>query len=176
MARTLRPRVYLAIGRFGRSRLVRRAHPALYRRFHGAAFLGRSMGCLTVLLHTTGARSGRPRTAPLYAFPSLDGPGAGTGRDDPWPPDTGRPPRLVVVASNGGRGSPPAWYRNLRAHPGAVVEEGTRRWGVRAREAVGAERGQLWHAIAAAYPGFDAYQAVTADEIPVVVLEPIVGG
>jgi deazaflavin-dependent oxidoreductase (nitroreductase family) len=164
MAHRLPPRVNLAIGWIGRSRFVRRAHPALYRRFHGAAFLGRSMGCLTILLHTTGAKSNRPRTAPLYAFPAGDGPGAARA---------GGPRRLAVVASNGGHGNPPAWYRNLREHPGAVVEEGSRRWAARARVTAGEERERLWRAITAVYPGYDDYQAVTAAQIPVVVLEPI---
>jgi deazaflavin-dependent oxidoreductase (nitroreductase family) len=80
---------------------------------------------------------------------------------------------LAVVASNGGAGRPPAWHRNLRAEPVAVVEDGPRRWTARARVAEGAERTALWRSITAAYAGFDDYQARTPEPIPVVVLEPI---
>jgi deazaflavin-dependent oxidoreductase (nitroreductase family) len=168
VTRRLPSRVYLLIGRIGRNRLVRRLHPALYHRFHGAAFLGRSMGCRTILLHTTGGRTGRPRTAPLYAFPVGEAPGAARAATG-----AGSAPTLAVVASNGGLGHPPAWYRNLRARPVAIVEDGDRRWSARARDVAGGERDRLWHLVNAAYPGYEAYQALTTDEIPVVVLEPL---
>jgi deazaflavin-dependent oxidoreductase (nitroreductase family) len=168
VTRRLPRRAYLAIGRLSRTRIVRRLHPVLYHRFHGAAFLGRTLGCRTIVLHATGARSGEPRPVALYAFPVPDAPGAASAS-----PAAGSAARLAVVASNGGAGHPPAWYRNLRAHPGAVVEDGPHRWAVRARDAEGDERGRLWAVITAAYPGYDDYQARTARPIPVVVLEPV---
>ena len=55
-----------------------------------------------LLLTTTGARSGLPRTTPLLY--STDG------------------DRLVVIASKGGEPTHPDWYHNLLAHPEATVE------------------------------------------------------
>jgi len=85
-------------------------------------------------------------------------------------------PAFIPGVNADPEGHPPAWYRNLRVHPGAVVEEGSRRWLVSARDAAGEEREQLWRAITAVYAGYEAYQAVTAGEIPIVVLEPITEG
>lgn len=167
MTRRLPQRAYLAIGRLSRSRFVRTMHPLLYRRFRGAAFLGRTLGCRTIVVHTTGARTGAPRAAALFAFPVPDAPGAATAATP------GRPAPLAVVASNGGGGRPPSWYRNLRAHPAVVVEDGPVRWVARARDAAGEERARLWTVITAAYPGYDDYQARTPAEIPVVVLDPV---
>jgi deazaflavin-dependent oxidoreductase (nitroreductase family) len=171
VTRRLPRRVYLAIGRLSRTRFVRRFHPVLYRRFHGAAFLGRTLGCRTVVLHATGARSGAPRPVALYAFPVPDAPGAASASAA-----VGSAVPLAVVASNGGAGHPPAWYRNIRAHPDVVVEDGPDHWVVRAREAAGDERERLWAVIAGAFPGYEDYQARTAGPIPVVVLEPASDG
>ena len=165
-------RAYRAIGRLSRTRFLQRVHPALYHRFHGAAFLGSSLGCRMILLHTTGARTGLPRTVALFAFPAEVGtaePGAParltSGSEDP--------PALVVIASNGGAGHPPAWHANLRMHPAVLVEEGSRTWVARAREAAGIERSRLWRSVNDAYPGYDQYQAATPHPIPVVVLDAV---
>ena len=74
-----------------------------------------------LLLTTTGARSGLPRTTPLLY--STDG------------------DRFVVIASKGGEPTHPDWYHNLLAHPEAAVEGWERRpFPVRAQVAQGAER------------------------------------
>lgn len=109
-------------------------------------------GAPICLLTTSGRRSGRRRTVPLLYV--ADG-------DD-----------LVVVASRGGMGSHPAWYLNLLADPVASVQVAAATRRVRARDAAEAERRRLWPALTAAYPHFDAYQARTARQIPVVVLSP----
>jgi deazaflavin-dependent oxidoreductase (nitroreductase family) len=44
---------------------------------------------------------------------------------------------------------------------------------VRAREAAGEERHQLWEMMAAAYPDYESYQRRTDRTIPVIVLEPL---
>jgi deazaflavin-dependent oxidoreductase (nitroreductase family) len=97
----------------------------------------------TLLLTTTGARSGRPRVASL-AF-GWDG------------------ASLIVIASKGGAAHHPAWYFNLRAHPRVRVEH---RGGIEqriAREATGAERDALYARMAADFANFDAYQQRAAD-------------
>jgi deazaflavin-dependent oxidoreductase (nitroreductase family) len=111
-----------------------------------------SMGpAQTLLLRTTGARSGRPRSVPL-AYVTR-------GQD------------LVLIASKGGHPRHPAWYHNLRSHPEATIEIRGRREAVIAREAEGAERVKLWEQAIEFYPGYAAYQERAGSRrIPVMVL------
>ncbi len=114
--------------------------------------LGTRLRHHVVLLTTTGARSGLPRTVPLLAL--LEG-------DD-----------VVLVASKGGHPQHPGWYMNLRANPRVTVTLGGRSSARIAREADGAERETLWQKIIEHFPGYADYQARTARRIPVVVLSP----
>lgn len=107
----------------------------------------------TLLLDHVGRKSGRTFTTPLLYLE--DG------------------PDLVVVASQGGLPHNPQWYANLLAHPDTTVRvarEGRRQ--VRAREAVGDERTDLWPRLVELYADFANYQAWTERTIPVMVLEP----
>lgn len=108
----------------------------------------------TVLLTTTGAKSGKPRKASL-AFMYRG--------DD-----------MVIIASKGGAPHHPAWYHNLKSDPRVVVQT---RAGVEdriAREVEGEERDKLFETMAATYTNFAAYQArATNRKIPVVVLSRI---
>lgn len=106
----------------------------------------------TLLLTTTGRRSGNPIVMPLIY-------GAAGGN-------------YVVVASKGGAPKHPGWYLNLAAHPDVEVQILARRFRAAARTASGAERAELWKQMAAIYPPYNDYQARTDREIPVVVLEP----
>jgi deazaflavin-dependent oxidoreductase (nitroreductase family) len=110
-------------------RWVTRLHAWVYRR-SGGRFLGRMGGQPVLLLQTTGRRSGRTRTTPVQYL--ADG-------------DT-----FVVVASNAGAARPPAWYLNLRADPHARVDIGPRTVDVRAHEATGQERAELWQRLTTA--------------------------
>jgi len=74
-------------------------------------------GATLLLLHTTGAKSGQERVAPLVY--RRDG------------------ENLVVFGSKGGAPSHPDWYRNLVANPKASVEVGTDRFDVVAHTAEG---------------------------------------
>jgi deazaflavin-dependent oxidoreductase (nitroreductase family) len=114
----------------------------------GGMFEGRNM----LLLHTTGKRSGAPRTSPLVYRPH----GA-----DGW----------VVFASFGGAPKDPAWFANLVADPDVTIEVGTDTVDVRARVAEGAEHEELWSAQKAEVPTFADYEAKAGRTIPVVVLE-----
>lgn len=113
----------------------------------GGVFEGQPL----LLLTTTGARSGLPRTNPAVYLPD--------GED-----------RLAVFASNGGAPAAPAWYHNLAARPEATVEVGDRAYRVRAREATGAERERLWDRQVAADPQFADFQERAGRRIPVLVL------
>lgn len=106
----------------------------------------------TLLLTTTGRRSGKPIVMPL-----IYGEAGGN---------------YVVVASKGGAPKHPGWYLNLAAHPDVEVQILARRFQATARTASGAERAELWKQMAAIYPPYNDYQAKTDREIPVVVLEP----
>jgi deazaflavin-dependent oxidoreductase (nitroreductase family) len=106
-----------------------------------------------MLLTTTGAKSGQPRTTPLVHTRSGDD--------------------LVIIASKGGDPKHPAWYHNLVANPTVEVEVGTDRYSATARVAEGDEREALWKAQAALMPNFDEYQEKTTRQIPVIVLERV---
>jgi len=78
----------------------------------------------------------------------------------------------IVVASNGGAGVDPAWWKNLQATPEAAIELGRRTVPVRARLADRTERARLWPRLVAANPPYATYQAAVSTDIPVVLLEP----
>jgi len=79
----------------------------------------------------------------------------------------------VVLAMNGWDEGEPAWWRNLEAHPDAVVQlKGQPARAVRARRAEGEERDRLWQRWAAIDEGLDAYAASRSADTPVVVFEP----
>ena len=131
-------------------RIVGGIHRRVYQLTGGK--VGGQIGKLPVLLlTTTGRKSGQPRTQPL-AYTK-----AGHG--------------YAVIASKGGAAHDPLWYLNLRAIPLADVTIGRETRKVRARDAEGEEREQLWRALADLYPGYDRYAQKTSRRIPVVVLE-----
>jgi deazaflavin-dependent oxidoreductase (nitroreductase family) len=122
---------------------------AVYRAT-GGRVLGSFDGNPVLLLHHVGRRSGERRVTTLLYL--RDG-------DD-----------LVIVGSMGGTPKHPAWFHNLTAQPETEVEVGHERRRVRARVADVAEREALWPRLVESYPAFDAYQARTEREIPVVIL------
>ncbi len=81
-------------------------------------------------------------------------------------------PNLAVVASNAGADTDPAWWRNLQATPGAVVELGRAERAVVARLATPEERVRIWARFTAAQPSYLEYERAAARPIPVIVLEP----
>jgi deazaflavin-dependent oxidoreductase (nitroreductase family) len=114
----------------------------------GGAFEGTPM----LLLHTTGAKTGRERVNPLVYQQDGD--------------------RLVIFASKGGAPTNPAWYHNLLADPDVVVEVGTDTQRRRATVADGEERERLWARQKELIPSFADYEARSSRQIPVVVLHP----
>jgi deazaflavin-dependent oxidoreductase (nitroreductase family) len=145
-------RFYWLIGKIGTSRLVTRVHPPVYRLTGGRWLVGRQLGVRTIIVTTTGRRSGKVREIPLFAFE--DG------------------PRLVVIGSYMGRPEEPAWVGNLAAHPVTTVRMGRDVRPMRARIAEGDERDRLWALAVRGYPGYEDYASWTTRRIPVVVLEP----
>jgi F420H(2)-dependent quinone reductase len=106
-----------------------------------------------LLLTTTGRKSGERRDVALNYLPDGDS--------------------YIVVASYAGEDRDPAWWRNLKADPNAVMRVGGKRLGVRAREADGPERERLWARIVATDPAYNDYQHRTKRRLAVVVLQPI---
>jgi deazaflavin-dependent oxidoreductase (nitroreductase family) len=114
---------------------------------HGQ-FTGDMAGRGLLILTTTGARSGEPRSVVL-----------GYGRHGG---------QLVVIASDNGAPKAPDWYDNLLANPTATIElAGPERFEVRATTARPEERDEL----AKALPYLRQQQSLTTRELPIVVFE-----
>jgi deazaflavin-dependent oxidoreductase (nitroreductase family) len=137
------------------ARVLHRIDGPVFRATRGRHSLSSLVtGLPVLLLTTTGARSGRPRTVPLLGIPTGEG--------------------LAVVASNFGQGPHPAWYHNLRAHPDGVVAVGRRRHRFRAVEVEGERRERIWREGLEYYPGWTDYERrVETRRIAVFVLEPL---
>jgi len=134
---------------------LRKAGLAMYRlcyRLTGGAIGGSSGGMPILLLTTTGRRTGKPRTTPLYYV--TDG------------------ENIVVVASNAGRPRHPFWWLNLQKNPQADVQVRNDKRRVKAEEASGEERERLWRLVVETHPGYEEFQKTAKRQIPVVVLRP----
>jgi deazaflavin-dependent oxidoreductase (nitroreductase family) len=133
-------------------RVFLRLHQAAYVRSDGR--LGhRLIGVPSLILRTTGARSGRTRIVVLSY-----------GRDAG---------DYVVVASNGGEDRAPAWLHNVRANPEVGVQVGRRRATGLARivEAGHPEYPRLWALVNRVNHGrYDGYQRRTTRPIALVVI------
>jgi deazaflavin-dependent oxidoreductase (nitroreductase family) len=95
-------------------------------------------GMPTMLLTTTGRRTGQPRTQPLLYAPDGDG--------------------YVVMGSNWGQAHHPAWSGNLIAHPDATIAVDGATIPVRAVLAEGAERDRLRRLLVAVWPAYETYE------------------
>ena len=109
-------------------------------------------GAPLLLLHNTGARSGKPRINPMMYLKDGD--------------------RYLVFASKGGADTNPDWYINIKAHPDAQIEVGDETIDVLAEEVTGHERDKLFARQASLYPTFAQYQLKTKRIIPVIALIP----
>ncbi|WP_319454018.1 MULTISPECIES: nitroreductase family deazaflavin-dependent oxidoreductase [unclassified Mycobacterium] len=99
-----------------------------------------------LLLHTTGAKSGKPRLSPL-AYLTIDG-------------------KTIVNGSYAGGPKDPAWVHNLRANPRAHIEVGTESYDVTARELAADERDAMFSKVTEIAPVFAEYQSKTTRTIP----------
>ena len=134
---------------------------------HSGGLIGsrRGGGSPTLLLTTTGRRSGEPRTVAVGYLKDGE--------------------RLVVVASNGGSDRPPSWLLNLQANPVVAIQIGRNKFSARASVASAEERQELWPRAnrnnkglaPIIHPGalgrYDVLQRHTTRVIPVVLLEAI---
>lgn len=133
---------------------VLKLHQQIYKRTGGR--LGhRMIGVPTLLLETTGRRSGKTRTnALVYACDGED---------------------YLVVASNGGSDQPPAWLYNLRAQPDVGIQIGRERRPGTAGvlDASDPDYERLWKIVNDNnHDRYTAYQQQTSRPIPVVAVTP----
>ena len=122
-----------------------------FRAHNGTVTLAPFAGRPVVLLHHIGAKSGLERVNPV-AY-TLDG------------------DNIIVIASNGGAPTNPAWYHNLRANPNTTVELGPDTIPVTAEPlAHGPERDRLFQQMTDELKVGATFQKKTDRLFPVVVL------
>ncbi|MFN8661247.1 MAG: nitroreductase/quinone reductase family protein [Thermomicrobiales bacterium] len=112
-------------------------------------------GTPLLLLTTTGAKSGQPRTSPLIYVTDGD--------------------RLVIIASKGAA-THPDWYHNIVAHPEVTVALGTEKFPARAEIAAEPERTRLFNAVMEVWPPLRQYEQNTKRTMPVIILNRVQGG
>ncbi len=129
-------------------------HQTIYER-SGGLVGHRLLGVPTLLLRSTGARTGTTRTNALVYARDRD--------------------RYLIVPSNGGANRAPGWLHNLRKDPTAEIQIGRQRQQAVA-EIVGSDApdyARLWRIVNDNNAGrYDQYQARTSRPIPVVALTP----
>ena len=133
---------------------VLRVHEKLYIA-SGGRVGHKILGVPTLLLHTTGRRSGKQRTNGLvYARDGAD---------------------YLVVASNGGADRAPAWLHNLQADPSVEVQIGRERQPATARviDSADPDYSRVWQIVNENNRDrYAAYQKQTARPIPVIAITP----
>ncbi len=137
------------------ARILYRIDRPVYRLTRGRhTFASLLSGIPVVMITTTGARSGRPRTVPVLGLPTSDG--------------------IAVIASNFGQRRHPGWYFNLRANPEGSVRVGGRSRPFRAVEVEGERRQAIWAEGLRVYPGWSQYEVRAANRrIAVFLLETV---
>jgi F420H(2)-dependent quinone reductase len=137
-------------------RSIFRIHQVVYERSGGRVGHG-LIGVPSLMLRTTGRRSGRTRTSTLVYARDGDA--------------------FVVVASNGGLDAEPAWLLNIRADPRTSVQVGRRRAPATARvvERGDPDHARLWTLVNGVNHGrYDGYQSRTDRPIALVSIVPTV--
>ncbi|GGS89901.1 hypothetical protein GCM10010156_55420 [Planobispora rosea] len=107
----------------------------------------------TLLLTTTGSRSGEPRSTPLACLPEEDG-------------------SFLVVGSNFGRERHPAWSGNLLKTPQAGVSFRGREIPVIGRLLEGDDRTEVWPRLLRMWPVYDRYTEKSGRELRIFRLSP----
>lgn len=116
-------------------------------------FLNRMGGNTVGVLTTIGRRSGQPRRHPVITVPNDSD--------------------VLVVATNGGAATQPAWVHNLLANPSVELQLGTRTIHMKARILTQMEKTELWPNLVDAYPMYDKLARKTDRDIPVIRLTPV---
>lgn len=111
----------------------------------------------SLVLETTGAKTGRRRTTPLACLPEDDG-------------------SFLVVGSNFGRNAHPAWTANLTTNPEATVTYRGRTSTVEATLLSPDEKAAAWPRLTAVWPNYDRYTQVSGRDLRVFRLVPTSAG
>ncbi len=119
-------------------------------RLTGARF-NLTMGLPSILLTTTGAKSGQARSSPLLYVHYGDD--------------------IAIIGTRFGSNRHPGWVYNLRANPRATVLRDGEQYSVTARAANEDERENIWREGDKIYMGYAKYrERISAREIPIFVL------
>jgi deazaflavin-dependent oxidoreductase (nitroreductase family) len=113
-------------------------------------------GLPAMMITTTGAKSGLPRTLPLVYIRDVE-----------------ITDRFAIVASNLGQHQLPAWYYNLKAHPQAACMIDGQVQTYVAREVFDEEYARFWRYTLETYYGYRMYQQHAGRRIPIFVLTPV---
>lgn len=130
-----------------------RLHDRLYQKTNGR--IGHTIPGAppSLMLHTTGAKTGRPRTNTLTYARDGDA--------------------YLIVASNGGADRYPGWYHNLRKKSDVEINVGTKRFPVTARRVMpdDTDYQRLWEIVNKNNSNrYNGYQRRTSRPIPVIEL------
>ncbi len=109
-------------------------------------------GLPSLMMTSTGAKSGQLRTIPLVGIPDGE--------------------KFILIASNFGKKNHPAWYYNITAYPDVTITLNNESKPYIARRVDGAERDRCWQKAVEIYPGYDSYKQRSGRNIGVFVLEP----
>jgi deazaflavin-dependent oxidoreductase (nitroreductase family) len=124
----------------------------LLHRISGGRIILSSGMLPSLVLTTTGAKTGQKRTSPLATKPE----------DNCW----------YVVGSNFGREQHPAWTANLIANPDAEVSFKARNTAVRAHLLTADEKAELWPRLVKFWPNYDVYTEASGRDLRVFRLDP----
>jgi deazaflavin-dependent oxidoreductase (nitroreductase family) len=146
-----------------RTRAFRAAGPRIMpplERVWGAVSRGRmplsGLGVPSLVLHTTGAKTGQPRDTALMYCPDGD--------------------EMLVTGSNFARDTHPAWTANLLKTPDAAVTVRRRRIPVRATLVPAEEREATWTKLEWNWPGYRDYERTAGRELRIFRLTPTGSG
>lgn len=145
-----RTRAFRAAG----PRVMPRLEAAVARLTRGRVVPLSSVLVPSLLLRTTGARTGAAREVALMYTP--DGHG-----------------RAIVAGSNFAGGRHPGWTANLRADPEAEIVVRGRRMAVVATEVGDDERDAVWARIERQWPGYRGYERASGRVVRLFRLQPV---
>ena len=116
--------------------------------------LGNSFLGVPVLLMTTiGRKSGQPRTQPLYFMKIKE--------------------QIVVVASNAGTPTDPAWLLNIQANPNVSISVLGQITQMKAHVASSEEKAELWPKLTALFPKWQMMEDRSQRSFKIVVMDPL---
>jgi deazaflavin-dependent oxidoreductase (nitroreductase family) len=160
MVASLRRGVRTVVASFSRSRFFRRFGPSImpgleraWAKMSGGRYPLSGVLVPSLILHTTGAKSGLERDSPLMYCPEPGG-------------------AMLVTGSNFARDTHPAWTSNLAAHPDAEVTVKGKRIPVRAARIPDDELDATWSYIERQWPGYRGYERSSGRTLRIFRLTP----